>query len=1232
MAAAFSNGTRKFFNMSTAPTGWTRDATAYDHAILIAGVGNYTSSTGGVSNFTTVHPSTTMSASASGTFFGSTTSDSALDIPSHTHTGTSNARTSSVFGTTQTGYTVPSSGPRTVPYWRFATAHTAQSFSENDWSDAWPTGSIGMGSLVVGTTYSIAALGTTTAAQWSTVSGGSLSASSKNTAVGDTFVAATTGSGLGTGQVRAQIPGGTHNHNTSVTGTFTNSGTKSFNLGVKYVDLMLASKNGIYGATWASQTSSTVVKGNFVSFTWNTPTTTIPVGSTIYYTIQNIGYTGALSSTARSGSFVTTGATFTQSITITDNSVWDNGGSFMIQIRSDSIDGTIMARSQVVTITEPNPTILFGVLPTPITEGTSGTFTFTTTRLKNGEILTYTVNNTTTSNADFSSLTGSVIVASNAGTFTITPTIDLLVESAETFTVSLKTSSGLTFTSGSISITNVTPTVTFTVTPTTLSVNTAGTFTITTTNVPNGTPLTWEIGGGNDFQGTYANSTGTVYIYNNTGTFYITPNSVRDIFKAFQVSTWNFTVRIKNSTGQTLQTSALVTVNNCTVAFVTPTTTFDQGQTVRYNITTTNIPNGTRLLWKIAHGIGNDTCFSAVQGYVTIDNNTGSFTISATSNNTFAGSAWTTHTMDIYDFAGTFKLTGSGVGVTPVTYGVGVIYVYQTYPGLSCKFITPPLSISEGTAATLEFISNISSGTLYWTINNTTSSNADFTGSVVSGSITVVIDKVIDSTNLNQRYLQRFTLPSTAVDTLNESTETFTVSIRTGSITGTVIGTSEIISIVNVPVTYYFADFSTVINEGTSNTYRINTTSVVNGTILYWDIVNTTTSLIDFSGSTSGSFTINSNTGTFTITAALDTVTDGNEKFTINVRTGSNTGTIQTSLPITLVQIVLNPTYTFSSPTLTLSEESVATYTINTSDVNIGTTLYYTLNHITTSNADFRIPSSSVYFDGSSYLTPPVNTAFAFGTGDFTIEAWFYSTNIAIAGAIFDNRIPDARDQGFGFFISSSRINFGTASVNYRVGVTTLLSNTWYHVALSRSTVSGVTSTKMFLNGVQEGATVTLASQNFTNSTTRIGYGQNGYFNGYISNLRVVKGTGLYTTTFTPTGPLINTAQTILLLCQGPTVTSDNSTANNGSSWSITTVGSPTISTSITPLLPFNGIGSFVIDSGPISAGTGSFTIATKTDSSFELDETFSILIRTDSISGTIVATSPTITIATNAS
>lgn len=1001
MAAAFSNGTRKFFNMSVAPTGWTRDVTAYNHAILITGVGNYTSSTGGVSDFTTVHPSTTMSASASGTFFGSTTSDSALDIPSHTHTGTASARTTSPFGTTQAGYTVPSTNPRTVPYWRFVSAQSAQSFSEPDWSDAWPTGSISMGSLVVGTTYSIAALGTTTAAQWSTVSGGSISASSTNIAIGDTFVAATNGSGLGTGQVRAQIPGGTHNHNTSVTGTFTNSGSTSFNLGVKYVDLMLTIKNGIYGATWASQTTTTMTKGSSVSFTWNTPTTTIPVSSTIYYTIQNTGYTGALSSTLRSGSFVTTGTTFTQSITITDNGVWDRGGSFMIQIRSDSIEGAIMARSQVVTITEPNPTATFTLVPTTINEGTSGSFTFTTTRLKNGEVLTYAVNNTTASNADFSSVTGSVIVSSNTGTFTITPTIDLLVESAETFTVSLKTSSGLTLaTSSSVSIIDVPPTVTFTVTPTTINAYTAGTFTITTTNVPNGTPLTWSI---NLILPTelsnFVNTSGTVYIYNNTGTFYINSNV------AHVATTRTFTVAVKNSTGQTINTSPVVSLTSTPVSFETPIiTSLNEGQTVSYTINTTNLINGSKLLWKILPFATTPTSaenFNNISGYVTVNDNKGEFSITSVANSSTVGTK--RFMVDIYDLSGTYSLTatlghntyfdgstnslttasglspiasflpstgaftfegffyitrematgptkiiaggnaelnidnatpgqvrfdlpkgqvnvlnsgttvlqpniwyhialtrtignlftlyingvsvGSGSSSTSITSTTNLGATGQTKPfqgymynvratnalvytgnftvptgllgttqnagtnisaiaagevqlltfqnnyvsdnsgmkslswagtlstlnvslpiislldvfaaGSIYKFITPKISIREGLAATLQFESNVSSGTLYWTINNISTSNADFTGSIVSGTVTLNGSTVIDSTALNQRYLQTFTITTSALDVITESTETFTVSLRTNSITGTVVATSEIITINN---------------------------------------------------------------------------------------------------------------------------------------------------------------------------------------------------------------------------------------------------------------------------------------------------------------------------------------------------------------------------------------------------------------------------------------------------
>ena len=192
---------------------------------------------------------------------------------------------------------------------------------------------------------------------------------------------------------------------------------------------------------------------------------------------------------------------------------------------------------------------------------------------------------------------------------------------------------------------------------------------------------------------------------------------------------------------------------------------------------------------------------------------------------------------------------------------------------------------------------------------------------------------------------------------------------------------------------------------------------------------------------------------------------------------------------------------------------------------------------------------SSIYFNGTSDLHYQSDAAFAFGTGNFTVECWIYLTVVNVAQAFFDTRTPDTANLGFGFYISSvNNLTFGTTSGDYIGGSTTLIVNTWYHVAISRS---GTTTYQMFLNGVQEGSTYA-TSQNFTNSTPRIGNGANGFFNGFIQDLRVIKGQGIYTGTFNvPTASL--TTSTVgatgsgaagsisgtvsLLVCQSPLYT-----------------------------------------------------------------------------------------------
>jgi len=175
----------------------------------------------------------------------------------------------------------------------------------------------------------------------------------------------------------------------------------------------------------------------------------------------------------------------------------------------------------------------------------------------------------------------------------------------------------------------------------------------------------------------------------------------------------------------------------------------------------------------------------------------------------------------------------------------------------------------------------------------------------------------------------------------------------------------------------------------------------------------------------------------------------------------------------------------------------------------------------------------SGYLNGSTdYLTTPTNTAFAFGTGDFTIEFWIYLN--ATGGILLDFR-PSTTNGVYPTIYNpggATTIAFLTDSANRIVSASgVIVTGTWIHVAVSRS--SG--STKMFVNGSQVGSTYT-DSNNYLAGTSRPVIGASGFdltgnFNGYISNLRLVKGTAVYTANFTPpTAPVTAITNTSLLL------------------------------------------------------------------------------------------------------
>jgi hypothetical protein len=100
------------------------------------------------------------------------------------------------------------------------------------------------------------------------------------------------------------------------------------------------------------------------------------------------------------------------------------------------------------------------------------------------------------------------------------------------------------------------------------------------------------------------------------------------------------------------------------------------------------------------------------------------------------------------------------------------------------------------------------------------------------------------------------------------------------------------------------SDPLTVSEVASAQTITVNTTNVTDGTTLYWNITTdapgSTQASTDWAAYNSGGtgFTINSNTGSFSIDALADTTTETAETYYLQVRTGSDTGTSVDSIQL----------------------------------------------------------------------------------------------------------------------------------------------------------------------------------------------------------------------------------------------------------------------------------------------------------------------------------------------
>jgi len=181
------------------------------------------------------------------------------------------------------------------------------------------------------------------------------------------------------------------------------------------------------------------------------------------------------------------------------------------------------------------------------------------------------------------------------------------------------------------------------------------------------------------------------------------------------------------------------------------------------------------------------------------------------------------------------------------------------------------------------------------------------------------------------------------------------------------------------------------------------------------------------------------------------------------------------------------------------------------------------------STGTFKVGTGSLYFNGTTdYLqsNSAITDLYAFNTGNFTIEMWFYVTGgVGTNTNLYDSTTNSGMLAPQIYLIGSPwtlRLYGGSAGSLLDSGYT-ITTGIWYHVAVCRSNGS----TRIFINGTQQGSTLS-DTNNYINGAQRPrigswGQGSGNFFNGYIDELRVTKGYARYTSNFTPsTGPFGN--------------------------------------------------------------------------------------------------------------
>jgi hypothetical protein len=200
-------------------------------------------------------------------------------------------------------------------------------------------------------------------------------------------------------------------------------------------------------------------------------------------------------------------------------------------------------------------------------------------------------------------------------------------------------------------------------------------------------------------------------------------------------------------------------------------TSVNEGSSLTFNVTTTDVADSTTLFYTVSANSGD---FGTSSGSFTITSNAGSFSLTPTADVTTEGAETFAAQIRTVSTSGTVVATSATITINDTSLA-------PTYAVAASGGAT---NVNEGSSLTFNVTTaNVANGTtLYYTVS---ANSGDFGTS--SGSFTI-------TSNAGS-----FSLSPTA-DVTTEGSETFAAQVRTGSTGGTVVATSGTITILDTSI------------------------------------------------------------------------------------------------------------------------------------------------------------------------------------------------------------------------------------------------------------------------------------------------------------------------------------------------------------------------------------------------------------------------------------------------